>query len=221
MIVNTDATGRSISLSSSTRISPGAGSRSPNSAPRRTLPHACAILSISITLRPTSYGSFWTISRPILRARSMKPFRRQKPTASCAAWNSTSRPNTPVGSTWSKSRSACYAPNASTGASTKRTGWSPKLPHGKISEISQALASNGCSQPSAHGPNWLALIQPPSKSHNRCAELLVGSAKQYGYPAEMFINAGAHYVALDFIAVKEAGGDLGGVAGQEPRGIRW
>src|SRR5246500_2367753 len=180
MIVNTDATGRSISLSSSTRISPGARSRSPNSAPRRTLPHACAILSISITLRPTSYGSFWTISRPILRARSMKPFRRQKPTASCAAWNSTSRPNTPVGSTWSKSRSACYAPNASTGASTKRTGWSPKLPHGKIREISQALASNGCSQPSAHGPNWLALIQPPSKSHNRCAELLVEGCERFG-----------------------------------------
>ena len=35
----------------------------------------------------------------------------------------------------------------------------------------------------------------------------VGSAKQYGYPAETFINAGAHYVALDFIAIKEAGGD--------------
>src|ERR1700755_351971 len=40
-----------------------------------------------------------------------------------------------------------------------------------------------------HGGNWL-----------------VGSARQYGYPAEMFINAGAHYVALDFISVKEAGG---------------
>ena len=81
-------------------------------------------------------------------------------------------PSTPVGSTWSKSRSACCAPNASTAASTKRTGSSPKLPHGNISETSQAPASNGCSQPSAPGPNWLALIQPPSKSHNRCAELL-------------------------------------------------
>ena len=50
----------------------------PNSAPRGTLPHACAILSISITLRPMSSGSFWTISRPILRARSMKPFRRRE-----------------------------------------------------------------------------------------------------------------------------------------------
>src|SRR5262249_57738989 len=55
-----------------------------------------------------------------------------------------------------------------------------------------------------HGGNWL-----------------VGSAKQYGYPAEMFINAGAHYVALDFIAIKEAGGDLGMMAAHVRRGIAW
>ena len=55
-----------------------------------------------------------------------------------------------------------------------------------------------------HGGNWL-----------------VGSAKQYGYPAEMFINAGAHYVALDFISVKEAGGDLSVMAAQIRGGIAW
>jgi len=55
-----------------------------------------------------------------------------------------------------------------------------------------------------HGGNWL-----------------VGSAKQYGYPAEMFINAGAHYVTLDFIAIKEASGDLGTMAAQVRRGIAW
>ena len=55
-----------------------------------------------------------------------------------------------------------------------------------------------------HGGNWL-----------------VGSAKQYAYPAEMFSNAGAHYVALDFIAIKEAGGDLGMMAAQVRRGIAW
>ena len=37
---------------------------------------------------------------------------------------------------------------------------------------------------------------------------LGGEAKNYAFPAEMFVNAGGHYVALDFIAVKEAGGDL-------------
>jgi arylformamidase len=31
---------------------------------------------------------------------------------------------------------------------------------------------------------------------------LGGEAKNYGFPAELFVNAGAHYVALDFISVK-------------------
>lgn len=55
-----------------------------------------------------------------------------------------------------------------------------------------------------HGGNWL-----------------VGRSKDYGYPAEMFVNAGAHYLALDFIAIKEAGGDLGMMASQVRRGIAW
>ena len=49
----------------------------------------------------------------------------------------------------------------------------------------------------------------------------MGAAKDYGFPAEMFVNAGAHYVALDFIAIKEAGGDLGVMATQVRRGIAW
>ena len=35
-----------------------------------------------------------------------------------------------------------------------------------------------------------------------------GSAKDNAYPAEMFVTAGAHYVAVDFIAVEKAGGNL-------------
>jgi arylformamidase len=50
---------------------------------------------------------------------------------------------------------------------------------------------------------------------------LGGQAKDYGYPAEMFVNAGAHYVALDFIAIKDAGGDLRIMADQVRRGIAW
>ena len=37
----------------------------------------------------------------------------------------------------------------------------------------------------------------------------------------MFVKAGAHYVALDFIAIKEAGGHLGVMAAQVRRGIAW
>lgn len=55
-----------------------------------------------------------------------------------------------------------------------------------------------------HGGNWF-----------------LGSAKQHGFSAEMFINAGAHYVALDFVSVKDVGGDLGVMAAQVRRGIVW
>src|SRR5262249_50813662 len=35
------------------------------------------------------------------------------------------------------------------------------------------------------------------------------------------VNAGAHYVALDFIAIEPAGGDLRAMADQVRRGIAW
>jgi arylformamidase len=50
---------------------------------------------------------------------------------------------------------------------------------------------------------------------------LRGDAKNNGDSAEMFVNAGATYVALDFIAVKEAGGDLRVMADQVRRGVAW
>jgi arylformamidase len=50
---------------------------------------------------------------------------------------------------------------------------------------------------------------------------LRGEAKDYGYPAELFVNAGINYVALDFIAVGAANGDIGVMAAQVRRGIAW
>jgi len=50
---------------------------------------------------------------------------------------------------------------------------------------------------------------------------LGGEAKNYAYPAEMFVNAGAHYVALDFVAIGPAGGDLRVMADQVRRGVAW
>jgi arylformamidase len=55
-----------------------------------------------------------------------------------------------------------------------------------------------------HGGNWL-----------------VGSAEASCYAAEMFVNAGAHFIALDFINAKDAGGDLGVMADQVRRAIAW
>jgi arylformamidase len=50
---------------------------------------------------------------------------------------------------------------------------------------------------------------------------LGGEAKNYAFPAEMIVNAGAHYVALDFIAIKEAEGDLRIMGDQVRRAIAW
>jgi arylformamidase len=50
---------------------------------------------------------------------------------------------------------------------------------------------------------------------------LRGEAKDYGYAAELFVNAGVNYVALDFIAVEAANGDIGVMAEQARRGIAW
>jgi arylformamidase len=50
---------------------------------------------------------------------------------------------------------------------------------------------------------------------------LGGEAKNYGDSAELFVNAGAHYIALDFIAIKAAGGDLRVMASQVRNGIAW
>lgn len=55
-----------------------------------------------------------------------------------------------------------------------------------------------------HGGRWLA-----------------GQAKNFEFPAELFVNAGAHYVALDFVQVKEAGGDISVMADQVRRAIAW
>ena len=106
-----------------------------------------------------------------------------------------------------------------------------------IAQVSQRLDSNsdatrariGAPQHAAYGPTEIERLDIYRTSRPNApvfvfihgGNWLVGAAKQYGYPAEMFINAGAHYVALDFIAIKEAGGDLGVMADQVRRGIAW
>jgi arylformamidase len=48
-----------------------------------------------------------------------------------------------------------------------------------------------------------------------------GLAKDFGYAAELFVYAGAHYVVPDFINVIEAGGDLMQMADQVRRAVAW
>src|SRR5258705_8508975 len=79
----------------------------------------------------------------------------------------------PVGSTWSKSRSAYCAANVWIAGSTIPTASSAKSPHGRSNEMPPALASNGCSQSTRHAPKWAAPILSRPKSHNHWAEVLV------------------------------------------------
>jgi len=46
------------------------------------------------------------------------------------------------------------------------------------------------------------------------------SARNYAFPAELFVDAGAHYLALDFIAIEDAI-DLRAIAAQVRRAIAW
>jgi arylformamidase len=55
-----------------------------------------------------------------------------------------------------------------------------------------------------HGGSWLG-----------------GSARNNAFAAEMFVNAGATFVVLDFIDIKSAGGDLRVMAAQVRRAIAW
>jgi arylformamidase len=50
---------------------------------------------------------------------------------------------------------------------------------------------------------------------------LGGEAKNHAFPAELFVNAGAHYVVLDFIAIAAANGDLRVMADQVRRAVAW
>lgn len=48
-----------------------------------------------------------------------------------------------------------------------------------------------------------------------------GLAKNYAFPAELFVNAGAHFVVLDFANVGELGGNLLPMAEQVRRAVAW
>jgi arylformamidase len=49
----------------------------------------------------------------------------------------------------------------------------------------------------------------------------VGAAKDYAFPAELFVQAGAHFVVPDFAAVQDLGGNLMPMAAQVRRAVAW
>jgi arylformamidase len=48
-----------------------------------------------------------------------------------------------------------------------------------------------------------------------------GQAKDFAGPAEMFVNAGANFVVLDFVQIQETGGNLLPMAQQVRRAVAW
>ena len=48
-----------------------------------------------------------------------------------------------------------------------------------------------------------------------------GNARDFGYAAEMFVGAGAHFVVPDFVKVQDAGGSLFAMVEQVRRAVAW
>jgi arylformamidase len=98
---------------------------------------------------------------------------------------------------------------------------------GSISETTRARL--GAPKRFSYGPTSIeGLDFYPAKTANAPIFVFVhggrwlrGSAREYGYPADLFVNAGVNYIALDFIQVDEAKGDLRPMADQIRRGIAW
>src|SRR5262245_39765171 len=81
----------------------------------------------------------------------------------------------------------------------------------------------------AYGPTRVEKLDI-YKSHRSKAPIFVfihggiwlsGSARASAYPAEMFVHAGVHFVALDFTSLRSVKGDLEVMAGQIRRAIAW
>jgi arylformamidase len=106
-----------------------------------------------------------------------------------------------------------------------------------IAQVGQRLASDseavrariGPPRRVAYGPTGIERLDIYRTNHTKGPIFVfihggnwqIGSARDSGYAAEMFVNAGAHYVALDFVNVNDAGGDLGMMAAQVRRAIAW
>src|SRR6266508_2628355 len=156
------------------------------------MPTACASSSTSTIPRPSASASCRTTCRSTPPAPSTKPSRPPKPGASCAAWSSTTPQSTPVGSTWSRSRSACSRGSVSAVESTIPNDFKTRSPHGSGSETRRAPASNGCSQPTKLAPKSAAPIRIRPKSQNHCDELL-GDLSLWHTTALVLSEGGEHW----------------------------
>ena len=122
-------TERSNCWSSSTRIGPGARSRSPTAAPPLTSPPACANSPTFTFLTPSASESCSTICRRTRPATLYWAFPAVEARRVLRQLEFHYVPTTP-GSTWLRSRSECCAANTSNGASPPSSSLSLRSPPG-------------------------------------------------------------------------------------------
>ena len=102
-------------------------------------------------------------------------FHRPRRAACSGGLSSTTRPNTPAGSTWLRSRSACSKANVSIVASKAATASLPRSTHGRPNETKAALEFKLDVLHRQGQTKWRAPIPVPcSKSYNHRAGELVG-----------------------------------------------
>jgi arylformamidase len=110
--------------------------------------------------------------------------------------------------------------------------YAPNLPQitGRYATNSEAVRARlGAPQRHAYGPSAIeGLDLYPTAQPNAPIQIFlhggawrVGLAKEYGFPAEPFVRAGAHFVVPDFVNVIDSGGDLMKMAEQVRRAIAW
>lgn len=89
-----------------------------------------------------------------------------------------------------------------------RTGEPKRTSYGcaKDEQLDLYIANKECAPVVifVHGGGWLS-----------------GSARDYGFPAEMLVSAGVHFISLDFSTVADAKGDLAVLVNQVCAAVNW
>src|SRR5262249_51118749 len=115
--------------------------------------------------------------------------------------------------------------------------WAPnrdQLTKRRIANSAAGRGRNGEPEGFAHGPTPIEGVDglPANASGGAKADSPVvifvhggawraGAASDYGFLAEPFVHAGAHFVVLDFVKVDDTGGSLFPIAEQVRRAIGW
>lgn len=113
-----------------------------------------------------------------------------------------------------------------------QTLWAPNREHvrkRRHAASEQTLARIGPPERVAYGPTEIERLDIyKGKQANAPIHIFIhggawrgGLAREFAFPAEMFIAAGAHYIVPDFVWVQDAGGSLIVMADQVRRAVAW